>query len=63
MLNQSATSRLMGEPADWTIPAQPTISPRLDTDWEQPLVKIWEEARSGARRTRPANRIEGQETL
>ena len=32
MLNQSATSRLMGEPEDWTIPAQPAISPRQDTN-------------------------------
>ena len=31
MLNRSATSELMGEPTDWTITAQPVISPRHDT--------------------------------
>ena len=28
MLNKNATAGLMGEPAEWTIPAQPAISPR-----------------------------------
>ena len=32
MLNRIATAGLMGEPADWTIPAQPAISPRQDTN-------------------------------
>ena len=31
MLNRSATAGLMREPADWTIPVQPAISPRQDT--------------------------------
>ena len=30
MLNLSATAGLMGEPSDWTIPAQPEISPRQE---------------------------------
>ena len=31
MLNRSATAGLMGEPADWTIPAQPEIPPIQET--------------------------------
>ena len=31
MINQIATAGLMGEPTDWTIPAQPAIYPRQDT--------------------------------
>ena len=31
MINQSATAGIMGEPADWTIPSQPAISPIQDT--------------------------------
>ena len=59
MLNRSATAGIMVEPVDWTIPAQPAISPRQDTKYGQPLGKRWEEARSGASRTRLMNRMEG----
>ena len=53
----------MGGPVDWTIPVQYEIYPRQDKKWDQTLGTICEAARSGARRTRPTNRMEGQETL
>ena len=63
ILNRIATAGLMGEHTNWNIPAQPEISPRQDNKQEQPLGTIWEKARSGTRRKRPANRMEGRETL